>query len=160
MSVFKRWFVLTNLIVLSLVYMFNLGIAEEVYITDVSRISSVIAALFIASLGLTGVLSWRVGCNTRSTSFKDNLLYVGWFLTEAMMVLGLAGTVIGFIVLFDGNFAGVSFDDPETVKEVIVAIASGMGVALYTTIVGIVSSLLLKVLLVNVEVTIDEHKQI
>jgi len=85
---------------------------------------------------------------------------MGWFLAEAMMVLGLAGTVVGFIVLFQGNFADVSFDDPETVQEVIVAIASGMGVALYTTIVGIFSSLLMKIMLVSIEVAEDEDQGI
>lgn len=158
MGVFKRWFALTNLIVLSFAYLVYSGVISSIIETDVSGISTIIFGIFASGLVLTGVLSHRVGQNNGMTVFDDNILYLSWFFAEILMVLGLAGTVIGFIVLFDANFTGVSFDNPESVKVIIVSIASGMGVALYTTITGIVGSMLTKMLLVNVEITIHEQE--
>ncbi len=153
MNAFKRWAALASLMVLASWYLIDTGVVEEILCTDVSKLSTVIAALLIGGTALMGYSSYRVGVNAGQSHNRDIRLYMGWFMAEAMMVLGLAGTVVGFIVLFQGNFAGVTFDDPETVQEVIIAIASGMGVALYTTIVGIFSSLLMKIMLVNVEVS-------
>tara|TARA_B110000285_G_scaffold122894_1_gene138950 strand:- start:942 stop:1418 length:477 start_codon:yes stop_codon:yes gene_type:complete len=158
MGVFKRWFALTNLTVIGIALLAYNGVLTTIVTTDVSGISTVIFASFIISLIVTGVLSYRVGKDQGMSRADDNMLYIGWFIAEVLMILGLAGTVIGFIVLFDANFSDVSFDSPESVKVIIVAIASGMGVALYTTITGIIGSLLTKMLLVNVEVTINEQE--
>ena len=160
MTVFKRWFLMVVLVSVSGVVLFHFGIVQDIYETDISRLSSVILLLYILGTTLIGFSSYKVGTHHKLTHNTEHRLYIGWFISEAMMVLGLAGTVIGFIVLFNGNFEGVSFDNPETVKEIIIAIASGMGVALYTTLVGIFSSLLLKIQLVSVEVAIDEQPQI
>tara|TARA_R110001592_G_scaffold55394_2_gene169309 strand:- start:496 stop:972 length:477 start_codon:yes stop_codon:yes gene_type:complete len=158
MGVFKRWFALTNLIVIGGAFLYITGIIPTIIETDVSHISYVIGSMFFIALILTGILSYRIGLNKGTTRMDDNMLYISWFIAEVLMVLGLAGTVIGFIVLFGGSFDGVSFDDPETVKAVITSIASGMGVALYTTISGIFCAILTKMLLVNVEVTIHEQE--
>jgi len=159
MGVFKRWFALTNLIAIGVGFLAYTGMVSEIITTDTSGISVIIFVSFVVGIALTGALSYRIGkSNGYMTVVDDNMLYISWFVAEILMVLGLAGTVIGFIVLFDANFSGVSFDDPETVKEVIVSIASGMGVALYTTITGIISSILIKMLLVNIEVTIHEQE--
>ncbi len=157
MNAFKRWAALASLMLLASWYLVDTGVVEEIMCTDVSKLSVVIAALLAIGTVLMGYSSYRVGVNAGQSHNRDIRLYMGWFMAEAMMVLGLAGTVVGFIVLFQGNFAGVTFDDPETVQEVIIAIASGMGVALYTTIVGIFSSLLMKIMLVNVEVSEEEQ---
>lgn len=158
MSVFKRWFALTNLIAIGFGTLFYTGVIQEIITTDISGLSIVIFSAFVLGVALTGFISYRVGKTGEMGLQDENMLYVSWFVAEVLMVLGLAGTVIGFIVLFDANFNGVSFDNPETVKEIIVAIASGMGVALYTTITGIVTSILTKMLLVNIEVTINEQE--
>ena len=160
MNAFKRWAALTSLMVLASWYLYDTGILLDIVQTDISKLSVVILALLAGGTLLMGYTSYRVGVNSGRSHNRSIRLYMGWFLAEAMMVLGLAGTVVGFIVLFQGNFAGVSFDDPETVQEVIIAIASGMGVALYTTIVGIFSSLLMKIMLVNIEVAEDEDQGI
>lgn len=158
MTVFKRWFALANLIAIGFGVLWYTGIVEEIICTDISGLSTIIFSAFVLGVALTGLISYRVGKTGQMSLQDENMLYVSWFVAEVLMVLGLAGTVIGFIVLFDANFNGVSFDNPETVKEIIVAIASGMGVALYTTITGIVTSLLTKMLLVNIEVTINEQE--
>jgi hypothetical protein len=158
MTVFKRWFALTNLMVIGFGVLMYTGVIQKIIATDISGLSVLIFIAFVIGVVLTGLISYRVGKNDEMRLKDENMIYVSWFIAEVLMVLGLAGTVIGFIVLFDANFNGVSFDDPETVKAIIVSIASGMGVALYTTITGIVTSILTKMLLVNIEVTINEQE--
>ena len=161
MKPFLRWFALVILMAVAGWYGYDAGVVHSIVETDISKLSIVIVSLLGIGTLLEGVSAWKVGRNKNITSKRmENRLFIGWFLAETMMVLGLAGTVVGFIVLFQGNFADVSFDDPETVQAVIIAIASGMGVSLYTTIVGIFSSLLLKLQLVNVEVALNEQAKV
>ena len=157
MKPFLIWF--AQLMIMSVAgwFLWDTGIIMEVIDTDITKISIAIFALFASASALMGWSSWRVSKTHMLSKMMEKRLFLGWFVSEMMMALGLAGTVIGFIVLFQGNFANVSFDDPETVRQIIVAIASGMGIALYTTITGLICSQLLKLQLVNVEVALDDQ---
>ena len=76
----------------------------------------------------------------------DSLRYrqsVGWFVADAMLKLGLLGTVIGFILMLSSIQSIDSFD-VETLKNALSAMSGGMGVALFTTLFGLVGGILLK----------------
>ena len=157
MKPFMLWFAQLMLTAVAGWYLLDTGVLMEIVNTDITKISIAIFALFAGSSAMMGWAAWRVSKTRMLSSKMETRLFLGYFVSEMMMALGLAGTVIGFIVLFQGNFANVSFDDPETVRQIIVAIASGMGIALYTTITGLICSQLLKLQLVNVEVALDDQ---
>ena len=76
----------------------------------------------------------------------DSLRYrqsVGWFVADAMLKLGLLGTVIGFILMLSSIQSIDSFD-VDTLKNALSAMSGGMGVALFTTLFGLVGGILLK----------------
>lgn len=74
-----------------------------------------------------------------------------WFVSETQLGLGMIGTLVGFIIMFHGAFSvGVTV---ENIKGVIEAIALGVGTAIWTTLVGLSSGLIIKALLVNLEKT-------
>ena len=76
----------------------------------------------------------------------DSLSYrqrVGWFVADAMLKLGLLGTVIGFISMLSSIQSIDSFD-VETLKQALSTMSGGMGVALFTTLFGLVGGILLK----------------
>jgi hypothetical protein len=76
----------------------------------------------------------------------DSLRYrqsVGWFVADAMLKLGLLGTVIGFILMLSSIQSIDSFD-VDTLKGALIAMSSGMGIALFTTLFGLVGGILLK----------------
>ncbi len=100
MTVFKRWFALTNLMAIGFGTLFYAGVIQEIIRTDISGLSVIIFSAFVIAVALTGLISYRVGKSGEMDLQDDNMLYVSWFLAEVLMVLGLAGTVIGFIVLF------------------------------------------------------------
>ncbi|MFK8068856.1 MAG: MotA/TolQ/ExbB proton channel family protein [Gammaproteobacteria bacterium] len=66
----------------------------------------------------------------------------GWFFVDAMIKLGLLGTIVGFIFML-GSVADSSNLDLNAMQKVMQQMSSGMGTALYTTLAGLVGSLLL-----------------
>ena len=79
-------------------------------------------------------------------SLADTLrgrLQVGWFISDSLFKLGLLGTIIGFILMLSPINAIKTFD-PLTMKAAMSTMSSGMAVALYTTLAGLVGGLLLK----------------
>ena len=74
-----------------------------------------------------------------------------WFMSDAMMTLGLIGTVAGMIFLFGMIFGNIDPSVPEDLKNALGHMATGLSTAMYTTIVGLVCSLLTRVQLMNIE---------
>ncbi len=66
----------------------------------------------------------------------------GWFFVDAMIKLGLLGTIVGFIFML-GSVADSSNLDLNAMQKVMQQMSSGMGTALYTTLAGLIGSLLL-----------------
>lgn len=66
---------------------------------------------------------------------------IGWFATDIMLKLGLLGTIIGFIMMLS-SVANVTDFDVSTMQNILQLMSSGMGTALYTTMTGLVCSML------------------
>jgi hypothetical protein len=95
-----------------------------------------------------------IGWLTHKSSNGHNIIEgtnVGWFITELLLAMGMIGTVIGFILMLGGSFESLNVNDTGSVKNALTDMALGMSTALYTTLVGMVCSQVLKVQLVNVE---------
>lgn len=66
----------------------------------------------------------------------------GWFLCGLLLKLGLLGTVIGFVMML-GSIATTDSFDVATLQRMLLAMGLGMKVALYTTMIGLIASMLL-----------------
>lgn len=66
----------------------------------------------------------------------------GWFIADIMIKLGLLGTVIGFIFML-GSVATIENADITTIQNMLVGMSSGMRVALFTTLSGLLGGMLL-----------------
>ncbi|MBI1732016.1 MAG: MotA/TolQ/ExbB proton channel family protein [Gammaproteobacteria bacterium] len=66
---------------------------------------------------------------------------IGWFASDLMIKLGLLGTVVGFIMML-ASVVNVSDFDVGSMQSVLQKMSNGMGTALYTTIAGLVCSML------------------
>lgn len=66
----------------------------------------------------------------------------GWFFVDAMIKLGLLGTIVGFIFML-GSVSDTSALDLNAMQKVMQQMSTGMGTALYTTLAGLIGSLLL-----------------
>jgi hypothetical protein len=67
---------------------------------------------------------------------------IGWFITGALIKLGLLGTVIGFMLML-GSLDNIKSMDLEQVQTLMQTMTQGMKIALNTTLLGLGSSLLL-----------------
>lgn len=67
---------------------------------------------------------------------------VGWFITSLMLKLGLLGTVVGFVMML-GSLEGLEQLDISDIKTLMKEMTQGMGVAMNTTLVGLIGSILL-----------------
>ena len=74
-----------------------------------------------------------------------------WFVSESCMTLGMVGTVIGFMYMLTGNFAEIDPTNVDVMKRTIGDMAQGMGTALLTTLSGLITSLSLKIQIINAE---------
>lgn len=67
-----------------------------------------------------------------------------WFTVNLLLKLGLLGTVVGFILMINA-LTEVKTIEYSDIKDLISNMALGMGIALTTTVVGLVTSILLGV---------------
>ena len=68
----------------------------------------------------------------------------GAFASDTLMKLGLLGTIIGFIMML-APIAGLDPSDRSTVRSSMNLMSDGMAVAMYTTLAGLVASILVKI---------------
>ena len=67
----------------------------------------------------------------------------GAFVSDTLMKLGLLGTIIGFIIML-APIAGLDAADKAAMKSSMGMMSDGMAVAMYTTLAGLVSSILVQ----------------
>src|SRR5215831_8242009 len=68
----------------------------------------------------------------------------GAFASDTLIKLGLLGTIIGFIIML-APIAGLDAADRTLLKSSMGLMGDGMAVAMYTTLAGLVGSILLKI---------------
>ena len=68
----------------------------------------------------------------------------GWFVADLMIKLGLLGTVVGFIFMLN-SVAQMETTDLNAAKLMLTQMSSGMRIALFTTLAGLSSGLILGV---------------
>jgi len=66
---------------------------------------------------------------------------IGWFIADIMIKMGLLGTIVGFILML-GSISNITDFDITTIQKILSHMSSGMGTALYTTLAGLVCSML------------------
>ena len=69
---------------------------------------------------------------------------LGAFAGDTLMKLGLLGTIVGFIIML-APIAGLDASDRAAMKTSMGLMSDGMAVAMYTTLAGLVGSILVKI---------------
>ena len=146
MSVFLKWWLLITLTIVVLTIAAYFNFIHFLYAHDLTKLSVAILALFAATTSVIGYKIWNE--RNAEEKYKYN---VEWFVSEMMISLGMIGTVIGFIYMLYSVFSSLNIADTLAVQQSLGKMAQGMGTALLTTLVGLVSSVLIKSQLVMVE---------
>lgn len=145
MSIFLRWWLLFCLSITGAILAYSFGFFEELVNKDMTKISFVILLVYLVTSIYVGYQSFP------SSYYSESGINFSWFITELLLALGMIGTVTGFILMLGSSFESLDVANIETVKEALTDMALGMSTALYTTLVGLICSQLLKAQLVNVE---------
>ena len=147
-----KWWLIACLTMLGIgicVY-FNLHI--NLYESDITKISYLIIIVFVCTSIWIGNKTYLVDRLEDYNQRAD----VGWFVAESCLALGMVGTVTGFLIMLGTAFSNIDVSNAATLQQALSDMAIGMSTALYTTLIGLVCSLIIKVQLVNLEVAFNE----
>jgi len=137
----KWWTILcSSLLILFLSYHF--GYLHQLYAADITKISWIIIGLFF-------LLNIRLGYQLHTN--RETGKNFDWLMSETMISLGMVGTVVGFIYMLSTVFTDINLDDIRSVQDSLGVMATGMGTALWTTLIGLICSILFKTQLVLTE---------
>lgn len=112
--------------------------SPETYVIYFSIISSFVWATIRCAAGL----KYLKNPSHLSLENSKHIEREGWFWSTTCTSLGLIGTIWGMIIMTQA-FIGFNPGNDEVSSNLIAAIGSGMGTALYTTLVGQVCSQIL-----------------
>ena len=152
MKTLLKWWLIFCLTLLGLCICVYFNIHKDLYAADVTRLSYLIISIFLCTSIWIGTKTYKVGIQQDYNQKSD----VGWFISESCLALGMVGTVTGFLIMLGTAFANVDVTNAATLQQALSDMAIGMSTALWTTLVGLVSSLIIKVQLVNLEVALNE----
>ena len=147
-----KWWLIFCITLLGLCTCIYFNIHKDLYAADVTRLSFLIISIFICTSVWIGSKTYKVGIKQDYDQKSD----VGWFVSESCLALGMVGTVTGFLIMLGTAFENVDVTNAATLQQALSDMATGMSTALWTTLVGLVSSLIIKVQLVNLEVALNE----
>lgn len=153
-TVFLKWWVQFVITAFAAIVAWRLGWWDALYHADKTKISLAILALFVFSTFTTGHMSRNI--SDEKTRHMGN--YV-WFSSEAMITLGMIGTVAGFLMMLGSAFQDLDVGNVAEIQTAISEMAVGMSTALSTTLVGLVCSVLTKVQMVILENSWDNGEQ-
>ncbi len=132
---------------------YTLGRERTLFTTLESQLSSNELSASTDDTSLIGqfIANWHGRARGRDptgllTAFGDELTNrhaLGHFTSDALLKLGLLGTVVGFILMLL-PVGEIEEFDPSIMQQLLSAMSGGMAVALYTTLAGLITSTLLK----------------
>ena len=151
---FFRWWLFVCILTIGAYFGIHFDVFSMIFNTDKTYLSSVILLLFTGSTLLTGYRTWLFNYRKTYTDTK-----VGWFCGEVMFALGMIGTLIGFVLVFGDALAHIDLEDQANKAKIIADMGIGISTAIYTTLAGLVGTLLLWIQLVNLEYGIDHYEE-
>ncbi len=152
MTSLLKWWLISCLTMLGIGVSVYFDIHTHLYNSDITRLSYLILFIFVCTTIWIGNKTYRVYALEDYEQRAD----VGWFISEACLAIGMVGTVTGFLLMLGTAFKDLDVTNVVSLQDALANMALGMSTALYTTLIGLICSLLIKVQLVNFEVSLRE----
>ena len=143
-----KWWLIFCLTILGFGTLYHFEVHSLLYYADVTKLSFLIIIIFM----FTSIWIGRKTYDLETTSVVDDTIDVGWFVAESCLALGMVGTVTGFLYMLGTAFENIDVTNATTLQDALASMARGMSTALYTTLTGLIASLVIKLQLVNYEV--------
>jgi len=136
----------------------HFGFFQDLFDKDPTRIGFGILIILVVTSIWIGQKVYKLSRLDVTPPMKEELtndLSIQWFIAESCLVLGLVGTVCGFILMLGTAFVDIDVSNIQSMQNALSLMSIGMSAALYTTLMGLLSSLVIKIQLVNVERAIE-----
>ena len=143
-----KWWLIFCLTILGFGASYHFNVHSLLYYADVTKLSFLIIIIFM----FTSIWIGRKTYDLDTTSVIDDTIDVGWFVAESCLALGMVGTVTGFLYMLGTAFENIDITNATTLQDALASMARGMSTALYTTLTGLIASLIIKIQLVNYEI--------
>lgn len=155
-SLLLRWWIIFMTINVATVFLCLTGVTSIVNSADITKISFLIYSLFYIFMVRHGIILYKF---SKKKFIEQQDIYEnhhknesGWFASDLLLNLGIIGTVAGLIYMF--YLLGVTFVEADAfttinIKSSVLKMGIGISTALYTTIVGLICSTILKIQLFN-----------
>ena len=143
-----KWWLIFCLTLLGFGTLYHFNMHSQLYYADVTKLSFLIIIIFM----FTSIWIGRKTYDLDTTSVVDDTIDVGWFVAESCLALGMVGTVTGFLYMLGTAFENIDITNATTLQDALASMARGMSTALYTTLTGLIASLIIKIQLVNYEI--------
>jgi len=153
--IFLKWWLQAVVTIFSSVLLWHLNWFSALYNADQTKISFFILFVFVIATILTGYIS-----KCRNIYILHKYQNYVWFSSEAMITLGMIGTVAGFLMMLGTAFYNVDVSNSENLQAVISEMAVGMSTALSTTLVGLICSVLVKFQMVVIENSWEDEDEV
>ena len=134
MNLFLKWWLIFILMILSGAVTWYFSFINFLYANDFTKLSFVIIAILFFTTLIIGYKYYK----------NNHDFEIEWFTSEVVISLGMIGTVVGFIFMLYAAFSELTVDDSAKLQQSMMLMAKGMGTALLTTLVGLISSVLIK----------------
>ena len=139
-----RWWIAFSIGLVAILSALAVGGVRFIVENDATKISWIVLSVFLFG-------SIQLGLNLKKKASSKSYTPDTNFFINTCGSLGMLGTIIGLIITMMGAFKGIDASDVESIKAAITSIGSGIGAALVTTLVGLVSALLLEAQLAFVD---------
>lgn len=156
---FVQWFVMALGYAAAAFFAVHYGLAQAIFHTDVTYMTSVIAVIFVAAVLYLGLASWRFSAiNKRhSNMIAANVVNADIDLaTKASYIVtlfGLLGTVIGL----QHQVQAMATVSPDDLMPFLATVSSALGTAFYATGCGIVASIGIIAMVANLEFFLERE---
>ena len=138
---FLVWWLVAVVQVIAVGIGYYFGAVPFLIENDITKLSFVIFAMWVVSTATVGFKTYT----------DDEEFDKPWFIAESCMTVGMIGTVIVFILMLGSSFQELDPSNVDSMRRVIVDMASGMSTALLTTLSGLIAGLFIKLQIVMQE---------
>lgn len=136
------WWILLWAQVAGLFVAYKAGILSTIWKEDVTRLTLVILLVHT-------ITTVKVGVDT--ANLNKTWLDPLWLAADQVFAIGILGTLCGFIILMHEAFLNGIPSDAAAIQKMLATMSSGMATAFWVSACAIVSSIIQKIQVMNLE---------
>lgn len=120
---------------------------------DVSHLSFVALGIYFTASGFVGYITEKA--RKGWVEYARMHTNVAWYASELLLGIGMAGTLVGTLIMLSSGFSNFNPADTAAAQAVIGSVAHGLSTAGLSTLLGLAGSFALKAQIVNLGYLID-----